>query len=61
MFDFCSKLKKKKGIKCLKSNKAKHYTVILKAGMWKRKLLNFCGSGNVLKKEAGSGSKLGSI
>jgi len=27
--------------------------------MWKR--LNFCGSGSTLKKEAGSGSKLGSI
>jgi len=28
------------------------------AGMWKRKRLNFCGSGSTLKKEAGSGSKL---
>jgi len=28
-------------------------------GMWKR--LNFYGSGSTLKKEAGSGSKLGSI
>jgi len=27
--------------------------------MWKR--LNFCGSGSTLKKEAESGSKLGSI
>jgi len=24
---------------------------------WKRKRLNFCGSGSTLKKEAGSGSK----
>jgi len=30
-----------------------------KTGMWKR--LNFCGSGSTLKKEARSGSKLGSI
>jgi len=29
------------------------------AGMWERKWLNFCGS--ILKKEVGSGSKLGSI
>jgi len=29
------------------------------SGSWKR--LNFCGSGSTLKKEAGSGSKLGSI
>jgi len=29
------------------------------AEMWKR--LNFCGSGSTLKKEDGSGSKLGSI
>jgi len=32
--------------------------------MWKRKQwkwLNYCGSGSTLKKEAGSGSKLGSI
>jgi len=29
-----------------------------RAGMWKR--LNFCGSGSILKKEARSGSKLGS-
>jgi len=29
--------------------------------MWKRKRLNFCGSGSTLKKEAGSGSELGSI
>jgi len=39
----------------------------LKAGMWKRKpaakameRLSFCGSGSNLKKEAGSGSELGS-
>jgi len=35
------------------------------SGSWKRKLeavrrLNCCGSGSTLKKEAGSGSKLGS-
>jgi len=30
-------------------------------GMWKRKQLNFCGSGSTLKKEAGSGSELGSV
>jgi len=30
-------------------------------GMWKWKRLNFCGSGSTLKKEAGRGSKLGSI
>jgi len=29
--------------------------------MWKRKRLNFYGSGSTLKKEAGSGSELGSI
>jgi len=33
--------------------------IYLKTGMWKR--LNFCESGSTLKKEAGSGSKLGSI
>jgi len=34
------------------------------SGSWKRKQckrLNFCGSGSTLKKEAGSGSELGSI
>jgi len=30
------------------------------SGMWKRKRLNFCRSESTLKKEAGSGSKLGS-
>jgi len=34
-------------------------TVNCHSGMWKR--LNFCVSGSTLKKEAGSGSKLGSI
>jgi len=35
----------------------------LKAGMWKRKLEadKFCRSRSTLKKEAGSGSELGSI
>jgi len=28
------------------------------SGNWKWKRLNFCGSGSILKKEAGSGSKL---
>jgi len=31
----------------------------LSAGMWQ--LLNICGSGSTLKKEAGNGSELGSI
>jgi len=31
------------------------------SGNWKRKRLNFCGSGSTLKKEAGNGSKLGNI
>jgi len=38
--------------------------LVFDSGMWKRKWskrLNFCGSESTLKKEAGSGSKLGSI
>jgi len=34
---------------------------MFKAGMWKRKQLNFCGSGITLKKEAGIRSELWSI
>jgi len=42
--------------------KAEAFFIKHGAGMWKRKRLkrlNFCGSGSTLKKEAGSGSKLG--
>jgi len=42
----------------LQATKTKH--AVYKSEMWKRKRLNFCRSGSSLKKEAGSGSKLGS-
>jgi len=35
--------------------------ILLKLDIIKRKRLNFYGSGSTMKKEAGSGNKLGSI
>jgi len=35
--------------------------MVFAAKMWKRKWLNFCESRSTLKKETGSGSKLGSM
>jgi len=46
-------------INCSKSHQISK--LLLKPGMWKQKRLNFYGSRSTLKKETGSGSKLGSI